>query len=104
MPSRNFHRQKLASKVATKFQKASFKGAKNLIGDFKVKIDQSNHIKRIDSEIKSISRISLDALDVPSSEDRGRLSQSKPYRTSYLSGTFTVKSGGVFVPQNSKTA
>ena len=74
-----------------------------MIGDFNVKIDQSNHQKRIDSEIKSISAITLDPLDVPSSEARGRLSQSTRYRMVPLSGTFTVESGGVFVPQNFKS-
>jgi hypothetical protein len=74
-------------------------GAKSLIGDFKVKSQMGNQQKRIDSEIKSISAITLDPLDVPSPEGHGRLSQSKRYRMVPLSGTFTVESGGVFVPQ-----
>ena len=75
-----------------------------MIGDFNVNIDQSNYQKRIDSEIKSISSISRRPLDVSSPEGHGRLSQTKGYRTVPLSGTFTVESGGVFVPQISKWA
>ena len=74
----------------------------NFIGDFKVKSPQSNQRKRIDSKIKSISAITRRPLDVKSSEARKRLSQSERYRTVPLSGTFTVKSGGVSSPQKSK--
>ena len=70
-----------------------------MIGDFKVKSPQSVIEKIIDFEIKSISATTPLPLDVPSPEGSRRLSQSKRYRMSYLSGTFTVKSGGVFRPQ-----
>ena len=85
------------------FKRASIKGAKNLIGDFKVKSPQSINKKRIDFEIKSISAITPLPIDVPSSEARGRKSELTLYRTVPLSGTFTVESGGVFVPQLLKT-
>ena len=73
-----------------------------MIGDFKVKSPQSVIKKRIDFKLLTISAITLRPLDVPPAEARKRLSQSKRYRTVPLSGTFTVKSGGVFVPQISK--
>ncbi len=75
----------------------------NLIGDFKVKIDQPITEKRIDSEMKTISAITRDPLDRKSPEARCRLSQSERYRMSRIQGTFTVESGGVFVPQLFKT-
>ena len=74
----------------------------NLIGDFKVKSPQSNQRKIIDFKVKTISPITRDPLDVPSAEESRRLSQSEGYRTVPLSGTFTVKSWGVFRPQISK--
>ena len=89
-------------KSCHKIPKAIHFRRQNLIGGFKVKIDQSVNEKRIDSKIKTISAITFGPLDVPSSEARRRLSWRKRYRTVPLSGTFTVESGGVFVPQNSK--
>ena len=55
-------------------------GAKNLIGDFKVKSQMANQQKRIDSFFGSISAITRRPLDVPSSEESRRLNQSERYR------------------------
>ncbi len=100
----NFHRGKWGSFSATKFQSGLFLRRQKLIGDFNVKSPQSVNEKRIDFEIKSISAITRDPLDLPSPETSWRLNQSKRYRTVTLSGTFIVESGVVFVPQNSKAA
>ena len=65
----NFHRGKWGCFVATKFKKAMYLGRQKLIGDFNVKSQMGNRHKRIDSEIKSISAITLGPLDVPSAGD-----------------------------------
>jgi hypothetical protein len=79
-------------------------GRQNLIGDFNIKSHQPITEKRIDFKLLRISAISRGPLDRRRAEDCWRLSQSKRYRMVPLSGTFTVESGGVFVPQISKTA
>ena len=104
LPFGNFHRQKLGCFVCTKFLNGMFLRRQKLIGGFKVKSPQSNQRKWNQSKTKCISRITRDPLDVPSSEESRRLSQSQRYRMSYLSGTFTVKSWGVSCAQNLKRA
>ena len=67
--------------------------------DFKIKSHQPITEKRIDSEMKSISAITLDPLDRKTSEDCKRKIELTRYRMVPLSGTFTVESGGVSSPQ-----